>query len=626
MKITKLNSSWPVGQLMCSAVLLVGLSGCNGPANEPVEPITKPKAKVVHFDQGWTQDDAVVFYNRTQGSHLLPYDWFLALEQHDNGQLFRDDKNIRKFGYIPQPKIAGDSPDGLPIGFVKDDRADEFLTNELTRDRLSSGSTNKWLGLTCAACHTSEMTYNGQRLRINGGPPLSDMQSLLQEMSRALLKTTEDDAKMTRFATQVLAQGGYNEIEKQALKAQVTSYIKWLNGYINLNYGGLTTPYGYGRLDAFGAILNRVSSDLLNMPGNGSPANAPVSFPFLWNTSQLDWVQWNGSVNNHIGRNIGEVTGVFAHTILDTTNDKERFYSSANIINLDQLEQLMSRLDSPKWKAPLPPIDQAKAERGKKLFAQNCVDCHGVRDKQGQFPMTPKNIYGKEFIKISMTPLQATATEPAIGTDPLMAMNFVNPALDVDPGPMRKYIIGFLVSKAKTDEQKAAIVAKYSAADKVPRALILTAATALIINKQVQGFNLDEKQFLELTGYREERAPPNLVAYKGRPLNGIWATAPYMHNGSMANLYQTLLPEDQRETSFTVGNTEFDSEKVGYKPSKTGNRFVFNTLDDTGKPIAGNSNKGHSGDRFTKTLDSSGQWQDFTDAQRYELIEYMKTL
>ncbi|MFA6163367.1 MAG: cytochrome c [Methylobacter sp.] len=362
----------------------------------------------------------------------------------------------------------------------------------------------------------------------------------------------------------------------------------------------------YGRLDAFGAILNRVTSSLLDIPSNDTPANAPISYPFLWNTSQLDWVQWNGSASNHIGRNVGEVTGVFAHTILKTDNENERFYSSAKIVNLDHLEQLMAKLDSPKWGSPLPAIDQDKVEKGKVLYANNCVSCHGIRDDKGQFPMTKPNTVGIQFIQTYMTGLAA------IGTDPLMAMNFVNPALNVDPGQMRPYI-----------EEK------YRNDPKVPRGAVLTAAGKKIIGKQLAAFQppLDQKQMLELTGYHlDDETPPNLVAYKARPLNGIWATAPYMHNGSMANLYQTLLPDAERETSFYVGSKVFDPKKVGFESNQDGNHFLFKTVDDKGVPIPGNSNKGHSGNTFTKTRGEDGQWRDFTDDERYQLIEYMKTL
>ena len=595
--------------LIIFSIILVLLGGCND-STDKKPPVTE--SKVVTMNQGWSKDQALDFYNTSQGSQLLPYFWFLALEQADNNALFRDNKNMQNYGYIPQVALAGRNPDALPIGFVKDDVQDEFLSSALASARLAASSKtshmgyNEWLGLTCAACHTSEISFDKHTLRIDGGPSLTDMQSLLMDMSKALAATSSDDTKLTRFAKSVLAQGGYNEIEKQVLKTQLEAYNVWLNGYISINYGGLTTPYGYGRLDAFGAILNRVTSSLLELPGNATPANAPVSFPFLWNASQLQWVQWNGSASNHIGRNVGEVSGVFAHTILKTNKENERFYSSAKIVNLDNLEQLMAQLDSPKWGSPLPAIDSVKAEKGKRLFYKNCLSCHGVRDANGNFPMTAANAVGKQFIEIHMTPLKV------ISTDPLMAMNFLNPAFNVDPGQMRPFI----------DEQ-------HRDKPKVPRAAVVSAVGKNIIAKQLAAFKppLDQQQLLELTGYHlPDENPPNLIAYRSRPLNGIWATAPYMHNGSMANLYQTLLPDSERETSFYVGSKKFDPVKVGFESSQDNNYFLFKTVDDQGKPLSGNSNSGHSGNTFTKTLDENGDWRDFTDDERYQLIEYMKTL
>jgi hypothetical protein len=597
---------------IAAASLLGALVSCGGNGSEKPHELPEQKNSVIHFDQGWTDDEALDFYNTSQGSQLIPYAWFLALEQADNETLFRDKKHIEKLGYIPQEPLAGRNPDGLPIGFVKDDIQEDFLAASMSAERLGTlknnrqNAYNEWLGLTCSACHTAEIKYGDHRLRINGGPALSDMPVFLSSMQKAIDATLSDNAKLVRFSKKLLNEGGFNDIEKEALKTQLESFSDWLNSYTSVNYGGLTTPYGYGRLDAFGAILNRVTTSLLEIPGNQTPANAPVSYPYLWNTSQLDWVQWNGSANNHIGRNVGEVTGVFAHTILKTDNEKERFYSSAKIINLDQLEQLMARLDSPKWGAPLPAIDQKKAAAGAILYANNCVGCHGVRDENGQFPMTEKNAVGKQFIQIHMVGLQA------IGTDPLMAMNFVNPAFNVDPGQLRPYLDADIRTEPK-----------------VPRATVLSVAVQKIIDKQLAEFRppLDQGQLLELSGYHlPGESPPNLIAYKARPLNGIWATAPYLHNGSVANLYQMLLPDTQRATSFYVSNTAFDPKNVGFESIKSGNYFLFNTLDDKGTPIPGNSNKGHSGNAFTKTRNKDGQWQDFTNDERYQLIEYLKSL
>ena len=371
MKITNFNKR----ELIFPAMLMLLLTGCGSNTNDKTE-ITKKVSNIekvsniVALDQGWNKDEELDFYNTSQGSQLMPYSWFLALEQAGNGDLFRDNKNINYLGYIPQASAPGRNPDGLPIGFVKDVIQEDFLASALTATRLSSsarGHQKEWLGLTCAACHTSEINYGDKTLRINGGSAQSDFSAFIVNLSKALAATTNDDAKLTRFAKKIILESGFNETEKQALKIQLAAYTVWLNNYIDINYGGLTTPYGYGRLDAFGAILNRVTSSFLDIPGNGRPANAPVSYPFLWNTSQLDWVQWNGSVSNHIGRNVGEVSGVFAHTVLKTDNENDRFYSSAKIVNLDHLEELVARLDSPKWGSPLPTIDQEKAEKGKVL-------------------------------------------------------------------------------------------------------------------------------------------------------------------------------------------------------------------------------------------------------------------
>ncbi|MGZ8222241.1 MAG: hypothetical protein ACXWT0_11400, partial [Methylobacter sp.] len=55
-------------------------------------------SSVVTLDQGWSKDEELDFYNTSQGSQLLPYSWFLALEQASNSDLFRNDKNIRRLG------------------------------------------------------------------------------------------------------------------------------------------------------------------------------------------------------------------------------------------------------------------------------------------------------------------------------------------------------------------------------------------------------------------------------------------------------------------------------------------------------------------------------------------------
>jgi len=107
-----------------------------------------------------------------------------------------------------------------------------------------------------------------------------------------------------------------------------------------------------------------------------------------------------------------------------------------------------------------------------------------------------------------------------------------------------------------------------------------------------------------------------VLAYKGRPLTGIWATPPYLHNGSVPTLYDLLLPPEDRPKSFYLGSREFDPDKVGYVTAQSDdNTFLYRTRDEAGRFIDGNSNTGH--DYGNATL---------TDEQRRALVEYMKSL
>ena len=66
-----------------------------------------------------------------------------------------------------------------------------------------------------------------------------------------------------------------------------------------------------------------------------------------------------------------------------------------------------------------------------------------------------------------------------------------------------------------------------------------------------------------LNGYRGNgiQAP---LAYKVRPLNGVWATPPFIHNASVPNVYALLSPVSERPKSFYLGRREFDPICLGY--------------------------------------------------------------
>jgi hypothetical protein len=107
-----------------------------------------------------------------------------------------------------------------------------------------------------------------------------------------------------------------------------------------------------------------------------------------------------------------------------------------------------------------------------------------------------------------------------------------------------------------------------------------------------------------------------ILAYKGRPLTGIWSTPPYLHSGAVPTLYDLLLPPDQRPKSFFLGTREFDPEKVGFVTTQSAeNSFEFRSRGDNGRMIDGNSNAGHD-------YNNAG----LSEENRKALVEYMKSL
>lgn len=554
--------------------------------------------------QGWTEDEQIQFYFTTQGSQLIPYDWFLALEQPNSTELFRSNENMERLRFIPHPGDQQRNPDALPVGFVKDDNGEttDFVVKESFLgegyDRQLFPVSESWVGLTCAACHTTDLHHGDTVVRIDGGPAMADVERFLAELAAAVDATSSNDEKMTRFARRVLPDPGYNETEKAALKERVEAYSRVLNQLVRRSHG--TTPYGFGRLDAFGSILNEICETALELPENYHPADAPASFPFLWDTPRLDWVQWNGSAGSPIGRNVGEVLGVFGQLRLMADPPQGQFRSTAHLANLYELEQHIAKLTAPAWPAEFGGLDSEKVEAGKSLFAENCVSCHKIKDEDGRYPT--RTIGEHDYIQTVLVPVDK------IGTDPKLADNFMKRA--ADPGALREHL-----------------PPPFNAMPKVPRPVLLAVAVSGVIKRNAGDFSLTPELMPDLRNHRPEgERPPNPWSYKARPLAGIWATAPYLHNGSVPSLYDLLLPDYERPTRFHVGNREFDPKRVGFVSDPEQGTFLFRVLDERGQVIPGNSNAGHSGRSFTHRRSEDGTLREFTDAERWALVEYMKTL
>ncbi len=106
----------------------------------------------------------------------------------------------------------------------------------------------------------------------------------------------------------------------------------------------------------------------------------------------------------------------------------------------------------------------------------------------------------------------------------------------------------------------------------------------------------------------EPYSPNSLTDLKASPLAGIWATGPYLHNGSVPTVYELLSPVEERRKIFWTGGQELDRERLGFVSDDSPGRFRFDTS------LPGNRNSGH-------LFPSRGLDPD----ERKAIIEWLKT-
>jgi hypothetical protein len=550
-----------------------------------VPKIERPK-EVAWLPQNWTEDQRHRYYHTAQGSELLPYAWFLALEQPrftiKGAPPFRENSYLQGFGFIPDPAYQ-QNPDGLPVGFARDDRfVDPY-----------SGQKSVVLGMTCAACHTGELFYNEKAIRIDAGPSLIDLQKFTEALGLAVTWTYYDPLRFRRFADRVLGPN-HAHADQVLLRRALKYYLDTSFTEFKATRHLFPTPEGYGRTDALARIGNFVFGTELNNNKNLVVGDGPVNFPPVWDASWMDWVQYNGSIQQPMGRNVGEALGVRSRINL-LGYPGEQFQNTIHVENLHEIELLLGGPEpgtgvwSPKWpEDTLGKIDRDAAGKGEKLYDELCLHCHQAPmfSDEGRKPEHWTNTTdseGSQFFKVTMIPLAE------IGTDPKEAQNFYNRT--ADSGPLGKGII--------------------SARDG------LKYITQRLIDQAYTELKLSPQQQEEWNGYRKNEllAP---LAYKARPHNGIWATPPYLHNGSVPNLFALLSPVSERPKVFYLGNKQYDPVKLGLNTNRLKGASEFRT------DLPGNSNAGHEFNDGPKGNGVIGR--KLSEEERMQIIEYLKTL
>jgi cytochrome c5 len=568
----------------------------------------------IFLDQGprWTATARADFYTHDQGSRLIKLAWLQALKRSD-GQPFLSD-NMSRYGFLPNPDNAA----GLPIGF-----------------HATGPRGFQTVGVTCSACHTRQLEVDGKMYRVDGGPALSDFQAFLSDLDKAVGDVTANDASFASFAAAVLQSATPAPADVLGLRQRVDAWLRrfhaWMVG--TLPPGG----WGLGRLDAVGIIFNRISGldvgpppDLL-IPENMKVGDAPVRYPFLWNSPVQDLTDWGGFVMNGndvfaLSRNTGQA---LAFADFEPTRVGLLFnYLHSNSINFDglnRLEELVRQIGPPKWPWP-ERINQTLRADGEKIFERECGQCHGIRD--GAF----RSLFDKTWA----TPVQNVGTDTRqfdelgrkVKTGALAGASIPGIARrleeeDFGVHMMFTAVAGSIAQHTLLGDHGSDLGGVPSTPPVPPSASGPSAAPESQLPPALQ----DLAKALKAPDSPQPTGQPDSLtiesgtllartvhrgAYESRVLQGIWAAAPYLHNGSVPTLAELLKPSAQRTAQFSLG-AKYDIENVGLAAVQEGSSAT-RSVTDCNDLNSGNSRCGHE---FGTSL---------SDQDKKALLEYLKTL
>lgn len=530
------------------------------------------------LDQGWSDDIRRLFYHTSQGGAIMPLNWFLALETAEGDMRFSAPQNLSRYGLLLSA-TDDRNPHGLPVGFA-----------------VTEADDGPQVSLNCAACHTSNVVAGERTLRVDGAPASFDFDSFTKDLADAVRVTGQMDfsdranpkpsARLTGFIQNLAA---IDPAEVATPEGFIPRFLNFTTTFAGrMAQRSPAHPSGPGRVDALTQIVNAIAVKDMGMAENLATPRAPTSYPPLWLADRLEFVQWNLAVADPFSRNMGQALGVFGTTRFD---ENDLFASSADKAALELYETWISDLAPPPWPEDLlGPIDTDLATQGRDLFTANCDGCHNAPP----FRMTPPkdNLRGEPFIKVGAIPASVVNSDDAY-TRAFTQRWALSGSLARDAG------LPAVLPAAGLLQTVVSGVVRKTLGDAAPETMRLRPG--------------DHPDCVEA---RAPDAPPLPCGYKtpfggaalkASPLIGLWATGPYLHNGSVRTVYQVISPPEERETQFFVGDRRIDAERLGFVGEEQPGAFRFDTS------IPGNGNGGHF---FWQTP--------FSHEEKLAIIEYLK--
>jgi len=300
-----------------------------------------------------------------------------------------------------------------------------------------------------------------------------------------------------------------------------------------------------------------------------------ANMPPMWFAPADTWAQWFAEIHHPGPRNwVQSVsTSEVRPPKMVAAFKGGVLLASIDFDNITQIQRSLEALRTPQWpEAVFGSLDRPRVEAGRALYDEHCARCH----TRNTLPPNDLGIVFKE--------------RPAfdVGTDPTAYKEFAADAA-IRVAGLQRLSDGILkLRQAKLAAgPEAALAMNYMKFDSKGRP---------------NAFALAQDNYKEAA---DAKGPRSGAAYWASPLEGIFASSPYFHNGSVRTLSDVLTPPAQRARTFRTGSNEFDTDGVGLR-----NAGAF--LYDTAEP-----GKGNGGHLFGTDLPPD---------KKLALIEYLKSL
>ncbi|ODS22856.1 cytochrome C [Candidatus Endobugula sertula] len=599
-------------QLIITSFIAIFLVACSEPSLEA----PKPPAFVKETPIDWR------FYQQQKNQkkseyisqHQAAYDWFadFAFSETDGVPYI-----ILRLLPVIAPELWGSEENFLDvIGLFYDTRQVGY---PMPRGIGISAFTRKkplsnidYTSFTCAACHIGRVYSDaGEIIYIDGGVNtefniVSYRVRVFQTLQKMVGSETDPDKKNQLWIDGFLTALG---------KAQATSpnffYKAYKNSWVDFN-----TEYEKQQIKLFKQqssqvipfFANRAEDEyhgyaaLLNKNYKGFQERSLEGFPGMADATGIS------AVNSYIDVKKSFWGGLFANFILPTSPGITDFMSvweqDKRKVQWDNAHQRLIN-GGGQWNGniPIPMYRNLAAQLTLGLKDNDIrVAAFGVELLDG----LPASVYPFDVnIDLAKKGEALFAEHCAQCHQPRNGKIYSNLNVNLD----RSYVVNWLIRKGGVDK------------------FYKACSPETVVNIGTGPFKpCAEYESVSLKGKKQLIMSPNdnHHGYNARPLSGIWAQAPYLHNGSVPTMYHLLVPDERPET-FIKSRLTYDQKMLGFawqegEGSLNDKGYLFDTTS-----FATFSSVGHDTDIKEDGITYKLNWSDDKEGA-WALIEYLKTL